>query len=66
MPEFADRDAIERLHARYPDFSWSAVARVLAEAWTTVESAVGHADGMLAEDLAELRLQIRTRAGIRA
>jgi hypothetical protein len=56
-------DAVERLLVRHPDVDRAVVASVLFEAAETIIRVIGRPDLDTAEDLAELRLQVRANAG---
>lgn len=51
--------AVARLAVHYPQVDRAVIAGVLHEAYETVARVTGRADAGMAEDLAQLRLQIR-------
>lgn len=59
-------DAVRRLAARHPTVERVTIALAFTQAVETVASMIGHLDLDMAEDLTELRLQIRKGAGLTA
>ncbi|HET6815650.1 MAG TPA: hypothetical protein VFH66_00280 [Mycobacteriales bacterium] len=59
LPELAS--ALRRLIAGFPDVPGDAVASILGDAYVLVATASGEPQVDRAEDLAQLRLEVRTR-----
>jgi hypothetical protein len=53
--------AVEQLAQRYPDVPLETVRTIVSDAYATVHKMLGHSDLDTALDLAQLRLDIRTR-----